>query len=221
VNLRLALALESLTDNLAAIGQSKREAPCGETLDGISPRAIVACAGEQVDIPDWTCVTVPDGWIALNPRRADVRRAMGRFGLTVVGRHQPVVSLAEMRFRHDLGIARLLVSSCPAQTANRLVTAMDRGATEFTTEGKRFERSTLEIGRRQVERFVLVFDSAPTFPPMLLAVWAVQSTRLSYIVQAEFPALYPGDEDTVDTILGSCEIRARGRMRKRVHPGAA
>jgi hypothetical protein len=205
----VASYLTQLTGDLGRSVRREPAKPCGRDRNGVSRWAVVACPGEPVDLLGWTTVYVPADYVALDASRHDVHRATRRWLLPISNPHEPRVLFGGAQ--REFGIPKFLVSTCPVQTADLCLTAIDKASVEWRSEGKDVVRDTVTIGRLSVERFVYRYRPTPPVDPhptTLACFWVTYSPRGPFVVQADIPDFTPADETVVETFMGCAPAAA-------------
>jgi hypothetical protein len=200
----LVEVLERIGDLGRSVVARRKPKPCDGTLAGISNWAILGCEGDAFDLRGWTTVTVPDGWVALDANRHDIKAATSRWLLPVGGLHFPVVLFSQIEQRRD-GIAKVLISKCPSRTADHLVSGLPKAADALPAHGRDLTVDRIEVGGLPTDRFVLrypeVFYAGTLRGSTLAAVWATYTPDGAFVVQADFPNFDENDERAVATFL--------------------
>jgi hypothetical protein len=206
----IGLSVERLGDAARTVVGPREFKPCSGDLPGISRWAALGCAGDTIELPGWTTVKVPEGWIALDAHRTDVTVATQRWLLRIANAHVPRVLFGEIRPRGTAGVAKILVSACPVETVDLLIVAMDRGFKEFGADGMAVTRDRVDIGGISTERFVLRYPSVmyqgTARPSTLAAFWATYLRDGAFVTQADIPNFDETDETILDTFL---DVEAR------------
>lgn len=179
---------------------------------GVPPPGLLGVASDAVCVGGTPLFTIPDGWVALDPRRPAVSGLVSPLLLPVHPPHDAQLLLLELERSSATGGAQILLSAMAPEGARLLIEGMDAIAEESPGTYV-VSRGSFHFGAHGAEGLVIHYPESRSRGEVvdgaMVGVWAGAIRGSWYAVTAVVPAYTEADDTLLDAMFGTPDPPSR------------